>query len=121
MVAVDVRGGKVGLVPGMPASGWDCADYARAVEELGAGEILLTSVALDGTMDGFELDLIKRVTNAVSIPVVACGGCGTYEHMKQALDAGAHAVAAGAMFQFKDCTPKGAARYLHEQGYQMRL
>ena len=56
-----------------------------------------------------------------SIPVIAAGGCGTYEHMQQALDAGAHAVAAGAMFQFREATPKGASRYLHDHGYQVRL
>jgi cyclase len=94
---------------------------ARDIEARGAGEIILTSAARDGTMDGYNLDLIRSVTSAVDIPVIACGGCGTYEHMQQALDAGAHAVAAGAMFQFREATPKGAARYLHEHGYQMRL
>ena len=72
-------------------------------------------------MAGYDLDLIEQVTSRVSIPVIACGGCGSYEHMQQALNAGAHAVAAGAFFQFREATPKGASRYLHEQGFSVRL
>jgi cyclase len=99
----------------------ESARLAAEVEHLGAGEILLTSVARDGMMDGYDLDLIRSVCDAVSIPVIAAGGCGSYEHMQQALDAGAHAVASGAMFQFCEATPKGAARFLHEQGIATRL
>lgn len=94
---------------------------ASAAADHGAGEILLCSVERDGTMDGYDLDLIRAVTAAVSIPVIASGGCGAYQHMQEALDAGAHAVAAGAMFQFREATPKGASRFLHDQGYQVRL
>jgi cyclase len=93
----------------------------KAAEASGAGEILLTSRSRDGTLEGYDLDLIREVSSAVSIPVIASGGCGTYQHMQEALDAGAHAVAAGAMFQFREATPKGASRFLHEQGYQVRL
>lgn len=99
----------------------DLASVARECEAHGAGEILLTSVDRDGTMEGFDLDLIRAVTSAVGIPVIACGGCGTYQHMQEALDAGAHAVAAGACFQFREMTPKGASRFLHDQGFQVRL
>jgi cyclase len=96
---------------------------ARAVdiERRGAGEILLTSQDRDGTLQGYDLDLIRTVTAAVSIPVIASGGCGSYQHMQEALDAGAHAVAAGACFQFREMTPKGASRFLQDQGYQVRL
>jgi cyclase len=97
------------------------AAMARSCEAQGAGEILLTSVDRDGTMNGYDLDMIREVSAAVSIPVIACGGCGSYEHMQQALAAGAHAVAAGALFQFRECTPKGASRYLQEHGFQCRL
>lgn len=119
VVSIDVLGGVVKqtavLTPRQPA------EWAAELEDRGAGEILLTSVDRDGTMEGYDLDLIEQVSSRVSIPVIACGGCGTYEHMQQALNAGAHAVAAGAMFQFRDATPKGASRFLHSQGFQVRV
>ena len=105
--------------------GWvlqDCAHtLAKIFEDYGAGEILLQSKERDGTMEGYDLGLIEKVAENVSIPVVAAGGCGTYEHMAEALRAGAHAVAAGAMFAFTDATPKGAAQYLAEKGFNVRL
>jgi len=97
------------------------AEWASEVERFGAGEILLTSVDRDGTMLGYDLDLIREVSSAVSIPVIAAGGCGSYEHMADALKAGAHAVASGAMFLFREQTPKGAARFLAEQGIPTRI
>ena len=100
--------------------GDDAASWARSTQALGAGEILLQSVGRDGTMSGYDLDLIRSVSQAVSIPVIASGGCGTYEHMAEALDAGAHAVAAGAMFLFTDSTPQGAAQYLDAHGFHTR-
>jgi cyclase len=90
------------------------------VETLGAGEIILNVIERDGMMEGYDLDLIAKVSDAVSIPVVACGGAGTYEDFAQALDHGAHAVAAGAMFAFTDQTPAGAAEYLASRGYPVR-
>lgn len=97
------------------------SQHARYVEDAGAGEILLTSIPRDGTMQGYDLDLIESVANAVSIPVIAAGGAGSYDHMAEALRAGAHAVAAGAMFQFTDATPLGAAEYLAGRGFNMRV
>ena len=94
---------------------------ARWISEQGAGEILLQSVDRDGTLAGYDIDLIRDVSRAVSVPVVASGGCGSYEHMRQAIEAGASAVAAGAMFQFTDATPLGAAEYLNEQGIEARV
>jgi cyclase len=99
----------------------DIAVWAQEVETRNAGEIILTSVQCEGMMDGYDLDLIREVSAAVSIPVIANGGCGSYEHMREALDAGAHAVAVGAAFAFKEMTPKGAARYLREHGVAVRL
>ncbi len=119
VVSVDVRSGRVAA--GIGEAGRCPADWAAEMEDRGAGEILLNSVERDGTMAGYDLELIEQVTSRVSIPVIACGGCGSYEHMQQALNAGAHAVAAGAMFQFREATPKGASRYLHEQGFSVRL
>ncbi len=95
--------------------------WAKECEMQGAGEILLTSIDRDGTLQGYDLDLIREVSQAVSIPVIASGGCGTYEHMYQAIQAGASAVAAGAMFLFTDQTPRGAAKYLAERGVETRL
>jgi len=89
--------------------------------ENGAGEILLTSIDREGTMEGYDLELIREVSAAVDIPVVAHGGAGNYHHMLQAVEHGAYAVAAGAMFQFTDQTPRGAALYLASQGIETRI
>ena len=99
----------------------DPAAFAAKMEHHGAGEILLTSIDRDGTLEGYDLDLIREVSTAVGIPVIACGGCGSYEDMQSAIDAGAHAVAVGALFQFREATPKGAARYLCDHGIPARL
>ena len=78
-------------------------------EALGAGEILLTSIDRDGTMEGYDVELTRRVSEAVSIPVIASGGAGTYAHMAEVLrDGGASAVAAASMFHFTEQTPMEA-------------
>lgn len=97
------------------------SDWSRRLQDAGAGEILLTSIDREGTLQGYDIDLISTVASAVNIPVIAHGGCGTYEHMYEAIQAGASAVAAGAMFQFTDHTPKGAAQYLASKGVEVRL
>ena len=96
-------------------------DFADAAAELGAGELIVTNVDRDGTMRGYDLALIEEISHAVSIPVIANGGAGSYAHMHQALKAGASAVAAGAMFQWTDLTPHGASEYLAKKGWEMRL
>ena len=92
--------------------GYRAVDWAKICAEQGAGEILLTSIDREGTIEGYDLDLIRKVSAAVDIPVIAHGGCGTPQHMLEAIQAGASAVAVGAMFQFTDVTPKDCARYL---------
>lgn len=83
-------------------SGAGIVDFAKRVEELGAGEIFLTSIERDGTFEGYDLDLISQVSQAVNIPVVACGGAGEVTHFTQAVtQAHASAVAAGAMFVYQ--------------------
>jgi cyclase len=72
-------------------------------------------------MGGYDLEEIRRVSEAVGIPVIASCGAGTYEHMAEAIRAGASAVAAGAMFQFTHATPGGAAEYLARQGIEARV
>lgn len=76
-------------------------EFAQMLEEKGAGEIILNSVDRDGTMEGFDLKLIEDVSQKVSIPLIACGGAGNIAHLKQAIQAGASAVAAGSMFVFQ--------------------
>lgn len=87
----------------------------------GAGEILLTDMDREGMMQGYDLEMIERVSKAVSIPVIAHGGCGKPEHMLQAIQAGASAVAAGSMFLFEDITPSDCAKYLAEHGVEVRV
>lgn len=98
----------------------DPVEWAKELERRGAGEILLTRVEFDGAMTGYDLDLIAAVSAAVSAPVIASGGAGRYEHMAEALSAGASAVAAGAMFQFTQATPAEAKAFLASRGVRVR-
>lgn len=100
---------------------WEALPWCRELADTGAGEILLTSVDREGTMQGYDLDLIEFVSNAVSIPVIAHGGCSGPEDMLAAIKAGASAVAAGALFQFTDYTPRQCAEYLGANGVEVRL
>ena len=96
-------------------------DWAREVKRLGAGEIQLTSIERDGLMQGYDLQTIREVTQAVAIPVIASGGAGSYEHMRQAVqEGGASAVSAASMFLFTEQTPAEAKRYLAEAGLPVR-
>lgn len=94
---------------------------AQWLADMGAGEILLSSIDRDGTMTGYDLDLIREVSQAVSVPVIASGGCSGYPDMLAAFKAGADACAAGALWAFGDETPRGAAKYLAEHGINVRL
>ena len=96
-------------------------DTAKLVVDHGVGEILLSSPARDGLLCGYDLDLIREVSAAVAVPVVARGGCSGYPDMLVAVEAGASAVSAGALFQFTAATPKGAALYLADNGVRVRL
>lgn len=102
-------------------TGRDAVDWARQMEDRGAGEILLTSIPCDGTFAGYDLDLIAAVTDAVSIPVIASGGAGSYQHMVDAvLQAKASAVAAASMFHFTEATPAEAKSVLSAAGIPTR-
>lgn len=97
-------------------------EWAHRVCELGAGEILLTSIERDGTMKGYDIELTKMVTSTVSIPVIASGGAGSYEDMYEVLKEGkANAVAAASIFHFTLQTPREAKLYLAERGIPVRL
>lgn len=96
-------------------------EWARELVDRGAGEILITSIERDGTMDGYDLELIGHVVRAVSVPVIASGGAGNYEHMREAVqDAGASAVAAASIFHFTEQTPAEAKQYLASRGIPVR-
>ncbi len=99
----------------------DPVEWAKEVEAHGAGEILLTSVERDGTMQGYDLDMISRITAAVRIPVIASGGAGNFEHMRQAVQqGGASAVAAASIFHFTQQTPLEAKAFLQAHGLPTR-
>jgi cyclase len=100
----------------------DPVDVAREVEARGAGEIILTSIDRDGMMTGYDLDTIRRVTHAVSIPVIASGGAASYADMLRAITEGsASAVAAASIYHFTQQTPMEAKLYLREHGVPVRI
>ncbi|MFA5069548.1 MAG: imidazole glycerol phosphate synthase subunit HisF [Candidatus Omnitrophota bacterium] len=100
----------------------DAIQWARQVRDMGAGEILLTSMDRDGMKNGYDIELTRAVSGAVSIPVIASGGAGALEHLYEALAAGgADAVLAASIFHFKQFTVMQAKRYLMEKGVHVRL
>lgn len=121
VASIDVKDGSVYGRNATRLTKFSPTWWALRLQARGAGEIMITSVVREGTMAGYDLQLVRNVAHALHIPVIAHGGCGSYEHMKQALEAGASAVAAGAMFQFQDATPKGAAQYLAQHGHEVRI
>lgn len=118
---IDCKDGRVWSDCGATRWSMNPVSFAKLLEDDGAGEILLTSIDREGTMEGYDLDLIKAVSEAVSIPVIAHGGAGTYSDFHKAILAGADAVAAGSIFLFTDSTPRGAAEFLHAKGVEIRL
>lgn len=97
------------------------AEWAAELASRGAGEILINRVENDGTLGGYDLELIRLVADAVTVPVIAAGGASTYDDLAKAvLGAGASAVAAGAMFQFTEQTPRGARDELASRGIPTR-
>ena len=102
--------------------GIDAVEWAKKVEELGAGEILLTSMDCDGTKAGYDIELTKAVAEAVSIPVIASGGAGTMEHFYDALTEGkADAALAASLFHFKELEVKQVNKYLQDRQVSVRL
>ena len=102
--------------------GIDAVEWAKKVEALGAGEILLTSMDGDGTKAGYDIELTKAISEAVSIPVIASGGAGTLEHFYEALTEGkADAALAASLFHFKELEIKEVKQYLREKAVSVRL
>ena len=95
-------------------------EHAKWLEEQGVGEILITSIPNDGEMQGYDLELIEAIAKNVKIPIIASGGAGNYEHMYQAIQSGASAVAAASIFHFTEQTPLEAKEYLAKKGIPIR-
>ena len=103
-------------------TGIDALAWARRVQELGAGEILLTSMDRDGTRNGFDLALTRAVSDAVEVPVIASGGVGNLQHLADGVTEGrADAVLAASIFHFGEYTVRQAKEYLRERGIEVRL
>ncbi|MDA7967817.1 MAG: imidazole glycerol phosphate synthase subunit HisF [Gammaproteobacteria bacterium] len=107
---------------GRRARGLDALDWARKMEDFGAGELLLTSMDRDGTRDGFDLDLTAQVADAVHVPVIASGGVGGLRHLADGVLKGrADAVLAASIFHFGEYTLRQAKQFMAEQGIEVRL
>ncbi len=106
---------------GRRPTGIDAVKWAKKMEELGAGEILLTSMDRDGTRDGYDIELTKMISEAVSIPVIASGGVGTLEHLYEGLVNGkADAALAASIFHYREYSIKEAKEYLKSRGVPVR-
>lgn len=106
---------------GKQATGREVVAWARELEDRGAGEILITSIERDGTMQGYDLALVESIAHAVKIPVIASGGAGNYQHMIDAVQqAGASAVAAASIFHFTEQTPAEAKKAMANAGIPVR-
>ncbi len=105
---------------GSRETGIDALLWALEAEKRGAGEILLTSMDRDGTRSGYDLELIKKITSKVKIPVIASGGVGNLQHLADGLNAGADAVLAASIFHFKNYSIASAKEFLASQNILIR-
>lgn len=130
VVAIDAKQTVWGAQPrwevythgGRKATGLDAVDWARSMEQLGAGEILLTSMDRDGAKIGFDLNLTRAIADAVGVPVIASGGVGSLQHLVDGVRiGGADAVLAASIFHFGEYTVAQAKRAMAEQGIEVRL
>lgn len=125
VTAIDVKksGDKyhVFLNGGRVDTGLDAVEWAKEVVDRGSGEILLTSMDADGTKAGFELNITEQIAKAVSVPVIASGGAGTMEHIKDAFEHGAEAALAASIFHYKEIDIMELKRYLADNGVSVRL
>ena len=129
VIAIDAKsisrfpsGYGVFLNGGREQTEWDALEWSKEAEKRGAGEILLTSMDRDGTKIGYDLDLTKRVSNSITVPVIASGGVGNLEHLADGLIKGdASAVLAASIFHFGIYSIAEAKTYLHKKGIPVRL
>ena len=112
---------KVVVHGGRKDTGLDAVEWAKKCQELGAGEILLTSMDTDGCREGFDLELLRAVCSVVSIPVIASGGCGRLEHFSQVFEeTGADAALAASLFHFRELTVEEVKEHLAEHEIPVR-
>jgi len=129
VVAIDAKktgktpsGFEISIHGGRTMTGIDCLEWAQKVEELGAGEILLTSMDADGTKDGYDIPMTRAVTDIVGIPVIASGGAGKAEHLRDAIAlANADAVLAASIFHYREIPIKELKLYLQSEGISVRF
>ena len=127
VVAIDAKQTGVGrwevfTQGGRKATGLDAVEWAKKMQQLGAGEILLTSMDRDGQKNGFDLALTRAVTDALEIPVIASGGVGNLQHLADGVKlGGADAVLAASIFHFGEYTVQQAKQFMAEQGIEVRL
>lgn len=128
VVAIDAKrrepfdGWNIYLNGGRVDTGIDAIEWAKKAEELGAGEILLTSMDCDGTKAGFDIELTRAISDVVGIPVIASGGAGKLEHFTDAVKEGhADAVLAASLFHFKELEIKEVKQYMRDDGIDVRL
>ena len=126
VAAIDARRDEKGVFRvvvhgGRKDTGLDAVKWAKKCQELGAGEILLTSMDTDGCRDGFDLELTKAICSQVTIPVIASGGCGKLEHFSEVFQkTGADAALAASLFHFRDLTVEQVKEHLREQDIPVR-
>lgn len=125
VVAIDAKregaGWRVYTHGGRRRTDLDAIEWASRAQELGAGEILLTSMDADGTKDGYDIELTGKVAEAVDIPVIASGGCGNAEHIYQVLSrTGAEAALAASIFHYGELTVSQVKQYLRDRGVPVR-
>ena len=127
VVAIDAKkisgaNWEVYIHGGRTPTGIDAVQWAKRAQKLGAGEILLTSMDKDGTKDGYDIDLTYAVASSVNIPVIASGGAGKLEHLRDVIKlAGADAVLVASIFHYGEYTIRQAKEYLKSEGINMRL
>jgi len=130
VVAIDAKQVRWGAQPkweifthgGRRPTGLDAIDWAQRMAGLGAGELLVTSMDRDGAKIGFDLNLTRAISDAVSVPVIASGGVGTLQHLVDGVKiAGADAVLAASIFHYGEFTVEEAKRYMQERGVEVRL
>ncbi len=125
IVAIDAKKNSSGNYEifthgGKNPTGIDAISWAKKAEELGAGELLVTSMDKDGTKSGYDIELIKQITTKTKIPVIASGGVGNLQHLSDGIKAGANAVLAASIFHFKEYSIKQAKEFLEQDKIAIR-
>lgn len=121
VVSIDVKDWHVWIDRGSEDTGVHVLEWAREAVSRGAGELLLMDMDRDGSLEGYNLELVQVVSGAVSVPVIAVGGCGNWSHLVEGYRAGATACATANIFHLTQASLKAAKSYLHQAGVLVRL